>query len=692
MCINIFAKLRVQFSRLLQHKQMLRLLKHTGLFAELSRANLKALAKTARKKEYHAGEIILKMSDTADNFYIVMQGTVKIFLLNEKGEEIILAKLEKEAYFGEQALLDEQPGKRNANAIAETAVTLLAVSQQNFFGVLKKTKKLKPLLQRVGNEEFIARLAKKMDIFHEVGRAEIESLAGNIIDFPSQHIIFHKGDAPDFTYYLIAGKIKIILDETKSQDYIILQPGQLFGELGVIARQPRSGAAIALEDVKVLRIRADIFQRLYAATPQLRELIGTLNETYANPFGGIISQYTGTFLGEKTVNTAFNLVDNRTVLVSRVIAKEIFNIALLNIPDQKKIRYQQGNIIREISLVNHVLVGVMSIGHWDEIRYICSAILDGLVLAPENISVFKRTGNLSLQQVQYPNIVCNCMHISRQQLIQSIQAGNTTLEAISCATGAGTVCGSCRPDIYDLLGKQAWSLAYFDKILVLNPQIKLYQIKLYDNKYLPYLPGQHLVLEFLIDRHWIQRSYSLTSLAVQDNYYEIIVKQEREGALTPWLFANDNQPLLMRVSAPQGEFIFNRRKKKSAVFFAGGIGVTPALAFARNLATNKVKRRLHLYYVARTAADFILLNELTALTQKIPLFTFETHEKQKVGLVAQEKIQELINEFPNADFYICGSLRFNTAVKEQLLLEGVAAAKIYLEIFVEDGNKTESAV
>ncbi len=49
-------------------------------------------------------------------------------------------------------------------------------------------------------------------------------------------------------------------------------------------------------------------------------------------------------------------------------------------------------------------------------------------------------------------IICNCMQISKEEILEAIQAdGLKTIDQIGDATEAGTVCGSCHDDIEAIL-------------------------------------------------------------------------------------------------------------------------------------------------------------------------------------------------------------------------------------------------
>ena len=49
-------------------------------------------------------------------------------------------------------------------------------------------------------------------------------------------------------------------------------------------------------------------------------------------------------------------------------------------------------------------------------------------------------------------IVCNCMQITKGEIVEAIKTGNLkTIDEVGDATEAGTACGSCHDDIDDIL-------------------------------------------------------------------------------------------------------------------------------------------------------------------------------------------------------------------------------------------------
>ncbi len=54
------------------------------------------------------------------------------------------------------------------------------------------------------------------------------------------------------------------------------------------------------------------------------------------------------------------------------------------------------------------------------------------------------------------DIVCNCMQITKEEIIEAIKAGNLkSIDEVGEETEAGTVCGTCHDDIEDIIKEVA---------------------------------------------------------------------------------------------------------------------------------------------------------------------------------------------------------------------------------------------
>ena len=106
------------------------LLKTVPLFSSLDKKNLQALAVTAAQLTYKPGDLIVTEGQKGIGFYLIAEGRVAV----EKGGKAVAA-LGPGQYFGEMALLDEEP--RTANVRVTTPTRCLVLSPWEFWGSVK---------------------------------------------------------------------------------------------------------------------------------------------------------------------------------------------------------------------------------------------------------------------------------------------------------------------------------------------------------------------------------------------------------------------------------------------------------------------------------------------------------------------------------------------------------------------------
>lgn len=122
-------------------------LKKVPLFSDLSEAELARFAEVTREREYPKNSVILFEDDPGDALYIVSTGQVKVVLIGEDGREVILSVLGDGDFFGEMALIDDEP--RSAHVIAMRDSQLLVLRRDDFQAQLVAQPKIGLKLLRV---------------------------------------------------------------------------------------------------------------------------------------------------------------------------------------------------------------------------------------------------------------------------------------------------------------------------------------------------------------------------------------------------------------------------------------------------------------------------------------------------------------------------------------------------------------
>lgn len=111
------------------------ILKEVILFQSLGDEDLENLLSKLKRRSLKKGEALFRKGDEGNTLYIVREGSIKIVLPSEMGDEVTPAILSPGDFFGEMALLDGLP--RSADAVALEHSELLALRRDDFLDFLK---------------------------------------------------------------------------------------------------------------------------------------------------------------------------------------------------------------------------------------------------------------------------------------------------------------------------------------------------------------------------------------------------------------------------------------------------------------------------------------------------------------------------------------------------------------------------
>ena len=106
------------------------ILQEVAHLRELSDAERAALAERIELLRYSAGQSIFNFGDPGHALYIIRSGQVEIFIVNDRGERVVLETSRAGDVFGEVSLLDDGPRTASVTAIGD--VELLRLDREHF--------------------------------------------------------------------------------------------------------------------------------------------------------------------------------------------------------------------------------------------------------------------------------------------------------------------------------------------------------------------------------------------------------------------------------------------------------------------------------------------------------------------------------------------------------------------------------
>jgi bacterioferritin-associated ferredoxin len=105
------------------------------------------------------------------------------------------------------------------------------------------------------------------------------------------------------------------------------------------------------------------------------------------------------------------------------------------------------------------IAGAIAVGEWKNLDRVRDMIEQCRPVSFWDIRRFRSTGNLWLKSKTPPvsewpreALICSCMRVDRGKLTEALRAGCASVEQLSARTGDGTMCGSCKPLLAELLG------------------------------------------------------------------------------------------------------------------------------------------------------------------------------------------------------------------------------------------------
>ena len=170
-----------------------------------------------------------------------------------------------------------------------------------------------------------------------------------------------------------------------------------------------------------------------------------------------------------------------------------------------------------------------------------------------------------------------------------------------------------------------------------------------------YQPGQYIGIGLLVDGRWRWRSYSLTSAPVKGaRTVTITVKAMPEGFLSAHLVGGVKPGTIVRLAAPQGNFVLPDPAPPAVLFVTAGSGITPVMSMLRTLVRRKqITDVIHLHS-APTAADVMFGGELEQLARDHAGYQLRLRTTRSQGRLDLTLLDAEVPDWRERQTWACG--------------------------------------
>jgi ferredoxin-NADP reductase len=154
---------------------------------------------------------------------------------------------------------------------------------------------------------------------------------------------------------------------------------------------------------------------------------------------------------------------------------------------------------------------------------------------------------------------------------------------------------------------------------------------------------------------------------------------------------NASPGLEVKIQGPSGSFVLHRKTEKTAVFLAGGIGITPFLSMIRQVTHEKTAHHIYLLYSNRRPEDASFLDVLEETARRNPNFhliatmtKIEASHREwngETGHISKKMLTEHLPQVQGPIYYIAGPPAMVAAIRGILFEAAVEEDDIRTEEF-----------
>lgn len=248
------------------------------LFSELPQEAFAALLSAMKLLRERPDDLLVKQGDIGSSFYVIARGTVRVHR-DTMGRDTELAKLHEGAVFGEMALVSAQPRSANVSAVSDCDIfefdrdALLAASSG--LAVLAQA------LEKFTRDRIIQNLLGTSALFAPLDRQQRLDLVKRFqqTDVAAGADIIRQGEAGQGLYLLASGEVEVAKHEAGYRiPLATLHAGDVFGEISLVQDSPTTATVTATTNASVLFLHRDVFQKLLAVVPAIREYVENLSD------------------------------------------------------------------------------------------------------------------------------------------------------------------------------------------------------------------------------------------------------------------------------------------------------------------------------------------------------------------------------------------------------------------------------
>lgn len=268
-----------------------RLLRNVPLFNSLGDLDLQRIIDSPRTRteRFQPKQRVVREDEMADCMYMVLEGTLHVSIRNVDGREITVATLREGDFFGEQALLPEGNGRRNASVYALGEATLLRIDREEvIFGISHDADAAHDLAAAEGFVQDTRNLLKGVRLLQAVPSAELDHFPewSELVEFEPGEMIMREGQSGDCMYIILHGRAEVFVMDPSGRISVIatLTRGNYFGEQALLPTGTgiRNASVRTRSNSRLLKISRERFDQILDRDGKLHSALAVVGKAQEN--------------------------------------------------------------------------------------------------------------------------------------------------------------------------------------------------------------------------------------------------------------------------------------------------------------------------------------------------------------------------------------------------------------------------
>ena len=228
------------------------LLPKLPLFFDFSSEEISEICSLLKLEKHGPGEVIIQQGTEGERMYMVRSGRLDV-KRSENGSEIRVDSIETGDYFGEAALLKEEP--RNATVESVTNVELFVLEKRDFHHwVRPRVADPKQILELMDKE----RILKRVPLFSGLSPFQLSMVTSKfrLEVIPAETAIMRQGEEADKFYVITQGVVDVTQTAPDGKTISLGErgSGECLGEIALIQGGVRTATVVAKTNVKLLAL------------------------------------------------------------------------------------------------------------------------------------------------------------------------------------------------------------------------------------------------------------------------------------------------------------------------------------------------------------------------------------------------------------------------------------------------------